>query len=67
MGNRIAWPPICSIRQTNEPLEAYLSNKVFAGDNSTTIAPDQADVMALRPSWNVTKRDLLSKEPPWMR
>jgi hypothetical protein len=22
----------------------YLSNKVFAGDNSTTIAPDQGDV-----------------------
>ena len=28
----------------NEPLEAYLSNKVFAGENSTTIAPDQMDV-----------------------
>ena len=28
----------------NEPLEAYLSNKVFAGENGTTIAPDQADV-----------------------
>jgi sugar (pentulose or hexulose) kinase len=28
----------------NEPLEAYLSNKVFAGANSTTIAPDQRDV-----------------------
>jgi hypothetical protein len=27
-----------------EPLEAYLSNKVFAGENGTTIAPDQADV-----------------------
>ena len=29
---------------TDEPLEAYLSNKVFAGENGTTIAPDQRDV-----------------------
>jgi len=28
----------------NEPLEAYLSDKVFANEKSTTIAPDQADV-----------------------
>jgi hypothetical protein len=28
----------------NEPLEAYLSDKVFAGQNSTTIAPDKRDV-----------------------
>ena len=28
----------------NEPLEAYLSNKVFAGENGTTIAPDRGDV-----------------------
>jgi sugar (pentulose or hexulose) kinase len=28
----------------NEPLEDYLSNKVFAGENGTTIAPDQKDV-----------------------
>jgi len=28
----------------NEPLEAYLSDKVFAGENGTTIAPDQRDV-----------------------
>lgn len=27
-----------------EPLEAYLANKVFAGENGTTIAPDPADV-----------------------
>jgi sugar (pentulose or hexulose) kinase len=31
-------------RKENEPLEAYLSKKVFAGANSTTIAPDQGDV-----------------------
>jgi sugar (pentulose or hexulose) kinase len=28
----------------NEPLEAYLSNKVFAGEKGSTIAPDPADV-----------------------
>ena len=28
----------------NEPLEAYLSNKVFAGENGTTVDPDQKDV-----------------------
>jgi sugar (pentulose or hexulose) kinase len=31
-------------KKKNEPLEAYLSSRVFAGDNSTTIAPDQRDV-----------------------
>jgi sugar (pentulose or hexulose) kinase len=28
----------------NEPLEAYLSSKVFAGQQGSTLAPDQADV-----------------------
>jgi sugar (pentulose or hexulose) kinase len=28
----------------DQPLEAYLSDKVFAGENGTTIAPDQGDV-----------------------
>lgn len=28
----------------NEPLEAYLASKVFAGQNGTTIAPDPKDV-----------------------
>ena len=28
----------------NEPVEAYLSDKVFAGEKGSTIAPDQADV-----------------------
>jgi sugar (pentulose or hexulose) kinase len=28
----------------NEPLETYLSTKVFAGDKSKTVAPDQRDV-----------------------
>src|SRR6201993_4121216 len=31
-------------KKEHEPLEAYLSDKVFAGANSTTIAPDQQDV-----------------------
>jgi sugar (pentulose or hexulose) kinase len=31
-------------KSEGEPLEAYLSNKVFAGENATTIAPDLADV-----------------------
>ena len=28
----------------NEPFEAYLSNRVFAGENSVTIASDPRDV-----------------------
>ena len=31
-------------KKENQPLEAYLSDKVFAGANSTTITPDQGDV-----------------------
>jgi sugar (pentulose or hexulose) kinase len=31
-------------KATNEPLEVYLSNKVFAGKNGTTVAPDQRDI-----------------------
>jgi hypothetical protein len=31
-------------KEPNESLEAYLSDKVFAGENGTTIAPDQGDV-----------------------
>src|SRR5215213_3144284 len=31
-------------KSNNEPLEAYLSDKVFAGENGTTIVPDQRDV-----------------------
>jgi sugar (pentulose or hexulose) kinase len=31
-------------KKGNEPLEAYLSDKVFAGDKSKTIAPDPKDV-----------------------
>jgi len=31
-------------KATDETLDAYLSNKVFAGESGTTIAPDQRDV-----------------------
>src|SRR5512134_2431593 len=31
-------------KSANEPLEAYLSEKVFAGEQGSTIAPDPADV-----------------------
>jgi sugar (pentulose or hexulose) kinase len=31
-------------KSTNEPLEGYLSDKVFAGQKSSTIAPDPKDV-----------------------
>src|SRR5271165_760554 len=35
-------------KKEKQPLEAYLSNKVFAEDNSTTIAPDQQDVLGFK-------------------
>jgi sugar (pentulose or hexulose) kinase len=31
-------------KAANEPLESYLSDKVFADENGTMVAPDQADV-----------------------
>jgi sugar (pentulose or hexulose) kinase len=31
-------------KEGNEPLEAYISEKVFAGESGSTIAPDQTDV-----------------------
>jgi len=31
-------------KSANEPLEAYLSGKVFAGENGTTLAPEKNDV-----------------------
>lgn len=31
-------------RQENQPLEAYLSDRVFAGENGTTITPDPEDI-----------------------
>jgi sugar (pentulose or hexulose) kinase len=35
-------------KSANETLEDYLSNKVFAGEKGTTIAPDQADVAGFK-------------------
>ncbi len=35
-------------RAADEPLEDYLSNRVFAGEQGTTLAPDQADVDGFR-------------------
>jgi sugar (pentulose or hexulose) kinase len=32
------------LKKNSEPLEAYLSDKVFAGEKGTTIAPDSGDV-----------------------
>jgi sugar (pentulose or hexulose) kinase len=32
------------LNKKSEPLEAYLSDKVFAGQNGVTVAPDQKDV-----------------------
>ena len=32
------------LKAKHEPLEAYLSDKVFASENGTTIVPDQEDV-----------------------
>lgn len=32
------------LKTENEPLEAYLSDKVFAGEKGSTIAPDRVDV-----------------------
>ncbi|MCJ7695754.1 MAG: FGGY-family carbohydrate kinase [Anaerolineaceae bacterium] len=31
-------------KEKNEPLEAYLSNKVFSGETGTTVTPDQRDI-----------------------
>jgi sugar (pentulose or hexulose) kinase len=31
-------------KSTNEPLETYLTNKVFAGQTGATVAPDERDV-----------------------
>jgi sugar (pentulose or hexulose) kinase len=31
-------------KEKDESLEAYLSNKIFAGENGTTISPDRKDV-----------------------
>lgn len=43
----------------NESLETYLSNKVFAGKNGTTIAPDQKDVDGFATFMERYKRGLI--------
>lgn len=43
----------------NEPLEAYLSNKVFAGENGMTIAPDPQDVDGFKTFMERYKRGLV--------
>jgi sugar (pentulose or hexulose) kinase len=51
----------------NEPLEAYLSSRVFARDNSTTIAPDQRDVNGFRAFMERYKEGIAIERAPWMR
>ena len=43
----------------NEPLQDYLSAKVFAGENGTTIAPDPADVAGFTTFMERYKRGLV--------
>jgi hypothetical protein len=43
----------------NEPLEAYLSTRVFAGENGTTIAPDPRDVEGFAAFMERYKRGLV--------
>jgi hypothetical protein len=42
-------------------LEIYLSNKVFAGENGTTIAPDQKDVDGFAAFMERYKKALMSE------
>ena len=44
---------------TNEPLEAYLSDTVFAGENGTTITPDPVDVAGFMVFMERYKRGLV--------
>jgi sugar (pentulose or hexulose) kinase len=43
----------------NEPLESYLSNKVFANQHETTIAPDPADVQGFAAFMDRYKKGLV--------
>jgi sugar (pentulose or hexulose) kinase len=43
----------------NEPLEVYLSNKVFAGENGTTIVPDRGDVASFTAFMKRYKKGLI--------
>ncbi len=46
-------------KEADEPLEAYLAHKVFAGENGTTIAPDPADVAGFTAFMERYKRGLV--------
>ena len=46
-------------KTANEPLEAYLSSKVFAGENGATIAPAQTDVAGFAAFMERYKRGLV--------
>ncbi len=43
----------------NEPLETYLANQVFAGENGTTIAPDPRDVKSFAEFMERYKKGLI--------
>jgi len=45
-------------KSKDEPLEAYLANKVFAGQQGTTIAPDPTDVAGFASFMNRYKKGL---------
>ncbi|MCB0227242.1 MAG: ATPase, partial [Anaerolineae bacterium] len=49
-------------KATNEPLEAYLNDKVFAGENGTTVAPDPADVAGFVTFMERYKRGLVIEQ-----
>lgn len=49
-------------RAENEPLEAYLANKVFAGENGSTVAPDPADVAGFATFMARYKKGLVIEE-----
>lgn len=51
----------------HEPLETYLTNKVFAGENGVTIAPAQEDVDGFAAFMARYKKGLDIKERLWMR
>jgi len=46
-------------KSANEPLEAYLSDKVFAGENGTTISPDPMDVYGFTAFMALYKKGLV--------
>ena len=49
-------------KAAGEPLEAYLSGKVFAGQQGSTIAPDQGDVAGFAAFMERYKKGLVDRE-----